>query len=189
MKYASIMRYKSLFCKKLLGKAPKRMSFLQYLTPAILKHVCHCTQLIADFSTKSTIFAPIMTREELIFDCRYYNGEDEVPDSLPEGKAIFWDYERVWTGWVLEGCDRLQININHYSKVYDLPNLLPESDGTPLGLKALLFNRYEHWNCFMGGSIEKYAQRFKEWYFDQYVAGTKTHRQLLDRQQADDAHT
>ena len=122
-----------------------------------------------------------MTREELILDCRYYNGEDDVPDSLPEGKSIFWDYERVWTRWVLEGSDRLQQNIDYYSTEYDLPHLLPESDGTPLGLKALLFSRYEYWNCYMGGSKDKYAQEFKEWYLDTYVAGTKTHRQLLNQ--------
>ncbi len=129
-----------------------------------------------------------MTREELILDCRYYNGEDEVPTTMSAGNAIFWDYERVWAGWVLEGCDKLQKNIDHYSKVYDLPNLLPENDGTPLGLKALLFSRYEYWNCYMGGSIDRYAQGFKEWYFEQYVAGTKTHRQLLNQQQADNAN-
>ena len=120
-----------------------------------------------------------MTKEELILDCRYYNGEDEIPDSLPEGEHIFWDYERVWVRRVLEGDEKLQKSIDHYTEEYDLPGLLPESDGTPLGLKALLFNRYEHWNGYMGGSIEKYAQDFKSWYFDQYVAGTKTHRQRL----------
>ena len=142
-----------------------------------------------DFSSKSSIFAPVMTREELILDCRYYNGEDEVPDSLPGGMEIFWDYERVWTKWILEGSDKLQKNIDYYTEEYDLPNLFPENDGTPLGLKALLFNRYDHWNGFMGGSKDKYAQGFKEWYFEHYVAGTKTHRQLLlDKQKAGDAH-
>ena len=122
-----------------------------------------------------------MTREELILDCRYYNGEAEVPESLPDGKAIFWEYERVWVKWILEGSDSLQKNIDYYTEVYDLSHLLPKSDGTPLGLKALLFNRYEHWNCFMGGSTDQYAQGFKEWYFDQYVGNTKTHRQLSDK--------
>ena len=119
-----------------------------------------------------------MTREELILDCRYYNGEDEVPDALPEGKEIFWDYERVWTTWILEGSDSLQKNIDYYTQEYDLPNLLPESDDTPLGLKALLFNRYDHWNGFMGGSREAYAQEFRKWYLSKYVSNTKTHRQL-----------
>ncbi len=122
-----------------------------------------------------------MTREELILDCRYYNGEDEVPESLPEGNAIFWDYERVWTTWILEGCDKLQKKIDYYSKEYDLPNLFPEDDGTPLGLKALLFSRYDYWNGFMGGSRDEYAQSFKNWYLEKYVAKTKTHRQLLNR--------
>ena len=122
-----------------------------------------------------------MTREELILDCRYYNGEDDVPDSLPEGKDIFWDYERVWVKWVLEGSDRVQKYIDYFTEEYDLPNLLPEDDGTPLGLKALLFNRYDYWVGFMGGSEEEYAQQFKDWYLGRYVAGTKTHRQLLNK--------
>ncbi len=98
----------------------------------------------------------------MILDCRYYNGEDEVSDSLPGGMEIFWDYERVWTKWILEESDILQKGIDYYTEEYDLPNLFSENDGTPLGLKALLFNRYDHWNGFMGGSRDKYAQGFKE---------------------------
>ena len=122
-----------------------------------------------------------MTKEELILDCRYYNGEDEVPDTLPKGKEIFWDYERVWIKWILEGFGQLQKDINYFSEVYDLPHLLPESDGTPLGLKALLFNRYDHWVGFRSGTREDYAQEFKNWYLQYYVANTKTHRQRLNQ--------
>lgn len=122
-----------------------------------------------------------MTREELLLDCRYYNGEDDVPESLPEGKDIFWDYERVWVKWVLEGSDRVQRYIDYFTEEYDLPNLLHEDDGTPLGLKALLFNRYDYWVGYMGGSEEEYAQQFKVWYLGRYIAGTKTHRQLMDK--------
>ena len=104
-----------------------------------------------------------------------------MPNTLPEGKEIFWDYERVWVKWILEGSDMFQKNIDYFTEVYDLPNLLSESDGTPLGLKALLFNRYDHWVGFMGGSKDQYAQQFKEWYFSRYVANTKTHRQLLEQ--------
>lgn len=121
-----------------------------------------------------------MTKEELILDCRYYKGEDEVLDSIPEGKSIFWNYEQVWVKWVLEGDEHLQKNMDYFTEVYDLPHLLPDNDGTPLGLKALLFNRYDYWSGFMGGSREDYAQDFKEWYQREYVAGTKTHRQLLN---------
>jgi hypothetical protein len=125
-----------------------------------------------------------MTREDLILDCRYYSGEEEVPNTLPKGKEIFWDYERVWVKWVLEGYPNLQKSIDHYTEAYNLPNLLPESDGTPLGIKAILFNRYDHWIGYMGGPKEKYAQEFKEWYLSLYVAGAKTHRQLMGQQNA-----
>ena len=84
--------------------------------------------------------------------------------------------------WVLEGNKKLQKDIDYFTREYDLPNLLPEDDGTPLGLKALLFNRYDHWNGFMGGSREAYAQSFKKWYLSTYVAGAKTHRQRLNQQ-------
>ena len=122
-----------------------------------------------------------MTQEELLLDCRYYNGEDEEPNTLLEGKEIFWDYERVWVRWILEGNERLQKNIDYYTEEYDLPHLLPENDGTPLGLKALLFSRYDYWSSYRGGSSDKYAQEFKVWYLSKYVANTKTHRQLLDQ--------
>ena len=122
-----------------------------------------------------------MTKEELLLDCRYYNGEEEVPNTLPEGMAIFWDYERVWVKWTLEGSDSVQKQIDYYTEVYDLPDLFPENDGTPLGLKALLFSRYDYWNGYMGGPRDKYAQQFKEWYLRTYVTNTKTHRQLLDQ--------
>ena len=128
-----------------------------------------------------------MTRADLILDCRYYNGEEEVPDTLPKGKEIFWDYERVWVKWVLERDQSLQKSIDHYTEEYDLPHLLPEHDGTPLGIKAILFNRYDHWIGYMGGPKDKYAQQFKEWYLSMYVAGAKTHRQLLKKQKAGSA--
>lgn len=125
-----------------------------------------------------------MTKEELILDCRYYNGEEEFPDSLPEEKAIFWDYERVWIRWNLEGFDRLQEDIDYFTEVYDLPHLLPSDDGTPLGLKALLFNRYDHWVGIYGSqSREDYALNFKSWYIREYIAGSKTHRQLINHLQ------
>ena len=129
-----------------------------------------------------------MTREDLILDCRYYNGEEEVPNTLPEGKEIFWDYERVWIKWTLEESDKLQKNIDYYTEVYDLPHLLPDGDGTALGLKALLFSRYDYWVGYRGGSREEYAQQFKEWYLSGYVAGAKTHRQMLHEQKTGDAH-
>lgn len=90
-----------------------------------------------------------MTREDLILDCRYFNGEEKVPESIPEHKQLFWFYEECWVRFILNKDEILQESITYYSEVYDLPNLLPDSiDGTPISLKALLFNRYDHWGGF-----------------------------------------
>ena len=69
-------------------------------------------------------------------------------------------------------------HIDYYTREGDLPNLLPEKeDGTPIGIKAILWNRLDHWSYYPAN-----ADEFKKWYKEQYVANTKTHRQLLSRQ-------
>ena len=113
----------------------------------------------------------MMTKEELILDCRYYNGEEEPPDTKT---SLYWDYERCWVGFVLNNDPIVQECIDYYTLYYDLPNLLPDNeDGTPIGIKAILWSRCDHW-C---GPTE--PQSFRAWYFEHYVAETKTHRQLL----------
>jgi len=118
---------------------------------------------------------------EIALDCRYFNDEKEAPDSIPENKKMFWDYERAWVyEFYMWGEDHaFRKDVLHFTELYDLPNLIPEDDA-PISLKALLFNRYDHWIGFQGGSREEYAQQFKEWYLRDYVADTKTHRQLLN---------
>ena len=116
-----------------------------------------------------------MTREELILDCRYYNGEKEPPENVD---SLFWGYEEVWVRRMLENDPTLQQCIDYYAKGYDLPSILPyEADGTPLGMKAILWSRLDHWSYYPAN-----ADEFKKWYKEQYVANTKTHRQLLSRQ-------
>ena len=113
-----------------------------------------------------------MTREELILDCRYYNGEDEPPEGIDN---LMWGYEEAWVRMVLENNPIPQRCIDFYTKWYDLPSILPyEKDGTPLGIKAILWNRCDHW-----GHEPTEANSFIRWYQEQYVKDTKTHRQLL----------
>lgn len=112
-----------------------------------------------------------MRREELILDCRYYNGEGEPPDGID---SLMWGYEEAWVRMVLENSPVLQKHIDDYTREFDLPNLLPEKDdGTPTGLKAILWNRLDYWSYYPAN-----ADEFKKWYLEQYVARTKTHRQL-----------
>lgn len=118
-----------------------------------------------------------MTREELILDCRYYNGEEDPPEIVD---SLFWGYEEVWVKWMLEGDPHIEKHIKYYTEQYNLPNLLPE-DGTPLGLKAILFSRYDYWSGGYGGG-PNYGNDFKKWYLGNYVGKTKTHRQLLNNE-------
>ena len=113
-----------------------------------------------------------MTREELILDCRYYNGEEEPPEGTD---SLMWGYEQVWVKRMLENDPKLQKLIDFYSDRYDLPSLLPfQEDGTPIGIKAILWSRLDHWSYLPAD-----ADTFKEWYHETYRANTKTHRQLL----------
>jgi len=103
-----------------------------------------------------------MDKADLIKNCRYYRGEEHCPS---EAIGLFWDYERLWVEWVLEAqenenCDaakRLDNMTREYLKAgYKDFSLY---DGVPVSLKALLFNRFEHWNQSDG---------FKEFYLKYY---------------------
>ena len=86
------------------------------------------------------------TMEERSFTdmCRYYKGETDCPFSGQNDK-MFWGYERWW----VESFDDeekkqvLQNSIKRY--IWCGLESFDESDGTPMSIKALLFNRYEHW--------------------------------------------
>lgn len=112
-----------------------------------------------------------MTREELILDCRYYNGEEYPPEGID---SLMWGYEEAWVRMVLDNNPIPQECLDYYTKRFDLPSILPyEEDGTPLGIKAILWNRLDHWSYLPAD-----ADQFKSWYHEKYVAKTKTHRQL-----------
>ena len=115
-----------------------------------------------------------MTRKELILDCRYYNGEDYPPE---ETNSLMWGYEEAWVNMVLNNDPTPQRCIDYYTKKYKLPEMLPfEEDGTPIGIKAILWSRLDHWSYYPAD-----AESFKEWYHEHYLRKTKTHRQLLNQ--------
>ena len=115
-----------------------------------------------------------MTREELILDCRYYNGEEEPPEGTD---SLMWGYEEAWVRMVLEDNPTPKKCIEYYTKKYDLPHLLPfEEYGTPIGIKAILWSRLDHWSYLPAD-----GELFKSWYHEHYVNNTKTHRQLLNQ--------
>lgn len=102
-------------------------------------------------------------RRWLILQCRYFKGEAEPPQSLPEGYALMWDYEMRWVQLNLENDEMLK----HFDE--DIKALMLETkpgDQTPLTLKALLCNRYLHWGGY--APLEEELKNFEEWYVNHY---------------------
>ncbi|MCM1034888.1 MAG: hypothetical protein NC038_00055 [Paludibacter sp.] len=97
-------------------------------------------------------------------DCRVYNGEDSCPNNQ---NALIWDYERHWvTHPKIKWTEEIE-----YMHILGLDQFMKEEDGTPLTLKAQLFNRYEHWVGLCNG------EEFVKWYIDFYLSIGKTNRQ------------
>ena len=88
--------------------------------------------------------------------CRYWHGEDKCDKLLAS-------YERLWVNMIDEDPEYLQYLINGY--IQRGLELFSLDDGVPIGLKALLFNRYEHWSS----GYEDIVGGFKKWYFSDYL--------------------
>ena len=80
-----------------------------------------------------------MADNELLKYCRYYKGEEESPfrDIAPK-KCSLWHDERAFVTEAKNGT--IQVYIKDYEAV-GLGSFCAD-DGIPIGLKAMLFNRY-----------------------------------------------
>lgn len=101
---------------------------------------------------------------EKLFDyCRYYKGENECP--FDDDRHLFWFYEKKW-------CDNARFrrddNSNPNIKFYNDFGLhnFEQNDGTPISLKALLFNRYYYWNDI--SLLEDGTEPFEQFYKNEY---------------------
>lgn len=101
------------------------------------------------------------SKKELLQFCRYYKGEENCPKDT---NASFWDYEKYWVS-ISESPKENSDNFNVVSNWIDEYlhaglGLFCNNDGVPITLKALLLNRYEHWQQTYDG--------FKDWYMNTY---------------------
>lgn len=106
-----------------------------------------------------------MTREELIAQCKYYNGEDKDPfKGIDSAKSSLFFYESKWVEFNEEGETEL---LEKYIERYDYAGLTDlDADNVPKSLKALLFSRWCHW---AGGYDEKiHAKSFRPFYKEYY---------------------
>lgn len=99
---------------------------------------------------------------KVLFDyCRYYKGEKECPFDAEQ--ALLWDYERRWCKVQNDKDSSMNDMLNEYN-ISGLCSFEPY-DGTPVSLKALLFNRFCHWSS---GAMHECIEPFKKWYVDTY---------------------
>ena len=107
---------------------------------------------------------------ELIKQCKYYKGEAENPyiGKCDDNEDFFWYCESLWVSWSLASASnpnskealQLKTEVEHYenAQMHDFD----ASDGTPLAVKAILFNRYRKY-C-PDSSREDFVQWYREFY-------------------------
>lgn len=101
-----------------------------------------------------------MDKKDYLQFCRYYKGEEKSPYKN-DMQSLLWDYERIWIDLSLKKDDYLGKMLDDYLEA-ELQDF-EKADDTPATLKALLYNRYEHW---MQGDTDG----FKQWYKKTYIA-------------------
>lgn len=101
-----------------------------------------------------------MDKQKLLERCKYYKGEKLNPyEKLETHKTLLWEYEKQWTEWYLSGDkSRLIGYLNEY--ISDGMELFEDNDKTPITLKALLYNRFNHW-CPGPGFEDWYKRKYK----------------------------
>lgn len=97
-----------------------------------------------------------MKEEDLIRQCRYYG-----KPNLEGDDNMFSFYESCWVNCMLDNPNSLDWEIREYIG-YGLEHF-SEDDSVPIGIKAILFNRYSHWSYYL------LIDEFKDWYLRNYL--------------------
>lgn len=105
-----------------------------------------------------------MDKKDLLRFCRYYKGEKVNTISDPNKRLLF-GYEESWIdmNFTHDGKNQLAEYIDDYSRAG--LSMFEMQDDTPASLKALLFNRYCHYNS---GSMIECVEPFKKFYQKYY---------------------
>lgn len=99
-----------------------------------------------------------------IAKCRYYRGESKCTFSNEEtNKARFWEYEKIWIERYRSNVQWAQNDIEEYIAMGLMD--FNTDDGTPITLKALLFNRFCHWGY--APTAKGFAKFYNESYINQ----------------------
>lgn len=102
-------------------------------------------------------------KKDYIKFCRYYKGEKDNPYKGGY-EALFWDYEK---GWVEASLIKFEFLFEYISDYIGVGlRDFEKTDDTPLSLKALLFNRFCHWDS---GSAVDCVEPFMDFYLNVYI--------------------
>lgn len=104
-----------------------------------------------------------MKENEYLSFCRYYKGDKNTPDQNSDSN-IFREYEEKWITLSTNKDDTLGDMLDEY--ICAGLSEFEMTDGTPITLKALLFNRYCHWSG--GYGLTEDAKGFKKFYLSSY---------------------
>ena len=110
-----------------------------------------------------------MKKNHLLNYCHFYKGEESSPFK-DQNKSMLWFYERSWVAdseSATADFNPFDNNISDYIRI-GLGDFQP-SDGVPLTLKALLFNRYAKGSQSLADAVEP----FKKFYLEHYRKGGK----------------
>lgn len=112
----------------------------------------YCARLIEEFEWEQI-------KEPLLY-CRYYDGKT---DTQGGNVHLFAKYEKMWCEYQHTKNDAQLYRNSIAEYIYNGLMMFADYDKAPISLKALLFNRYCHWQY--GG-----ANEFKYWYDNTYRA-------------------
>lgn len=84
--------------------------------------------------------------KDLLHYCRYYKGEKENP--FEGTKGMLWQWEKSWILILAGNNEKDEEYMSQILEDYIMAGLkdFEKWDGTPITLKALLYNRFDHWN-------------------------------------------
>ncbi len=88
--------------------------------------------------------------------CRFYD-----PTKPYSQQDLIGSYELRWMNDMIDDKRHIMELVNDY--IYHNLETFNINDGVPISLKALLFNRYAHWNSYVT------AEGFKKWYRKAYL--------------------
>lgn len=111
-----------------------------------------------------------MKESDLQQYCHYYKGERDNPyEGKDQNKTMLWLYERTWVHDTMEIIAKDDVNTSESRNIdeYIAVGLaeFENTDGVPITLKSLLFNRYAQGNMSsMMDCVEPFKKFYKRYY-------------------------